>query len=664
MTGSRLTLSRVTEAALDMLLSSRRTIAILLLGISLVTALVPLNPLFPVIGLDPSWMYALNEASGLHLAFGSEIISTFGPYAALFTHVYDPRIDTLIIGASLLLSGLYLIVMCATFRNNGNVGYVLAASFFALAAMDRNTLFFAFPLFLALAIYRLTSAREETRCTHSSSLKLCTVVVAGAMGSGLLCLSKGSMIPYSWLMLALCAVLLTHRKQAYPATLLLISYAIAISLFWMISGQSLIDVPAYFASTLEVISGYTDGMSSQGSPLECIGYIAISLLTLLLLWIEHSGANRLFLGLASAIFYFFSFKAGFTRHDGFACDGISMLRPGHVGTAAWGLLLIGVCAPAIFKSYARQWISCLLGQLGCTLLIDSYGPANPAAAIHQLQATQNFALEGARARLGMGVITQPPITRYLRHNTLVRNHLDIDGHEGTWDLYSYDQAFLLAHDVQWNPRPAFQSYFAYTPRLLQTNADHLRGAEAPDNIVFKVQTIDYRYPTLDDGLSWPYLMGLYAPAKRLNHDFLLLERRAVDDPQRKVVLPNYSPARIVRLGQRVEVPSGTDLRYARLHFSKTLVGKAMSAAYKTPILMIRVELANGHKANYRLIPGITEAGFLLSPAIDSSEKFAFAAIGKMDVLRPFQVVAFTLLAGENGNLAWHDEVEFSLSGSG
>ena len=663
MTGSRFTTLRATEATPEMLRSCRRTIAVLLLGISLVTALVPLNPVFPVIGLDPSWMYALNEASSQHMAFGSAIMSTFGPYASLFSHVYDPRIDALIIGTSLLLSILYLLVMLATFRNNGSHGYVLAALFFALAAMDRNILFFALPLFLALAIYSLTSASEETRCSHSSPLQLNIVVVAGAMGSGLLCLSKGSMIPYSWLMLALCVIWLIYRKHIYPATLLFISHAMAIPLFWLISGQLLIDVPAYFASSLEIISGYTDAMSSQGPSLECIGYVAITLLTLLLLWIEHSGVNRLFLGLVSAIFYFFSFKAGFTRHDGLAFDGISMLRPGHVGTAAWGLLLMGVCAPVIFKSSVRRWLAGLLGLSGCTLLIGAYGPANPTAAIHQLKTTQSFALEGVRARLGKGVITQPPIARYLRHNALVRDHLDIDGHEGTWDLYSYDQAFLLAHGVQWNPRPAFQSYFAYTPRLLQANAEHLRGPDAPDNIVFKVQTIDYRYPTLDDGLSWPYLMGLYAPTKRLDHDFLLLERRAANDPHTKIELPIYSPARTIRLGQRVELPTGADLRYARLNFSKTLVGKAMSVAYKAPILMIRVELADGHKATYRLIPGITEAGFLLSPAIDSSDKFAFAATGQLDALRPFQVVAFTLLTGENGNLAWHDEVEFSLSGS-
>ena len=637
--------------------------SIALLGLSLLSAIVPFNPSLPRTGLDPSWIQGVGIASSQNMAFGSAIVSPFGPYAALFTHAYDPLLDAFTIRIALVLAALYLLVTLAAFRDGNGIGYLLAATFFALTAMDRNILFFALPILLALAIYRLAAVGDRIGIAPSSSWQLNVIVVAGAMGSALLCLSKGSMIPYSWLMLALCAGWLAYRKQAFPAVLLLISYVIAIFLFWIIAGQSLIDLATYFSSTFEIISGYTDALSSPGPSMEWIGYLVISFATLLLLWVEHAGANRIFLGLVAGTFYFISFKAGFTRHDGLIFDGTSILLPGHAGTAAWALLLIGVCAPVFFNSRAKRWIAGLLGLAGCTLLIGTYGPANPVVAANHVLATQTSAIEGVRARLGLEAVARPPAARYRRHNVLARTHLDIGGHKGNWDLYSYDQAFLFAHGVQWNPRPAFQSYFAYTPRLLQANAEHLRGPDAPDNIVFKVQTIDYRYPTLDDGLSWPYLMGLYAPTKRLDHDFLLLERRAANDPHTKIELPIYSPARTIRLGQRVELPTGADLRYARLNFSKTLIGKAMSVAYKAPILMIRVELADGHKATYRLIPGITEAGFLLSPAIDSSDKFAFAATGQLDALRPFQVVAFTLLTGENGNLAWHDEVEFSLSGS-
>ncbi|MDR2058321.1 MAG: hypothetical protein LBP83_08620, partial [Dysgonamonadaceae bacterium] len=38
------------------------------------------------------------------------------------------------------------------------------------------------------------------------------------------------------------------------------------------------------------------------------------------------------------------------------------------------------------------------------------------------------------------------------------------------DVFPYDIALLYAYDLNWSPRPVFQSYSAYTPVLDQINA--------------------------------------------------------------------------------------------------------------------------------------------------------------------------------------------------
>ncbi|WP_192561945.1 hypothetical protein [Pseudomonas gozinkensis] len=64
---------------------------------------IPPNPTVPMEVLDNSWMFGMNQATAQHLAFGRDIIFTFGPYASIYTKEYHPATDLL-----MLLGGTYL----------------------------------------------------------------------------------------------------------------------------------------------------------------------------------------------------------------------------------------------------------------------------------------------------------------------------------------------------------------------------------------------------------------------------------------------------------------------------------------------------------------------------------------------------------------------------
>src|SRR5260363_363859 len=95
---------------------------------------------------------------------------------------------------------------------------------------------------------------------------------------------------------------------------------------------------------------------------------------------------------------------------------------------------------------------------------------------------------------------------------------------GTTDIYSYNQSYLLAAGNLWSPRPVIQSHGAYTPKLARLNELHLLSERAPNNIVFKVEPIDGRLASLEDGLSWPILIYNYIPFK-LEKDFVYLRKK-------------------------------------------------------------------------------------------------------------------------------------------
>lgn len=80
---------------------SRSFLVLVLIGL-----LVPLYPLMPTAGLDPSWSFAMSYALKTDLTIGKDLIFTFGPYVYLYTKIYMPNTDwpSLILGGYLVFS--------------------------------------------------------------------------------------------------------------------------------------------------------------------------------------------------------------------------------------------------------------------------------------------------------------------------------------------------------------------------------------------------------------------------------------------------------------------------------------------------------------------------------------------------------------------------------
>jgi hypothetical protein len=75
--------------------------------------LLPLSPDFPNRNFDASWAYALNEAVARHLIFGRDIVLTFGPLAFIYTKMYHPATDgIMLLGSAMLGAGLPMCLSC------------------------------------------------------------------------------------------------------------------------------------------------------------------------------------------------------------------------------------------------------------------------------------------------------------------------------------------------------------------------------------------------------------------------------------------------------------------------------------------------------------------------------------------------------------------------
>jgi hypothetical protein len=208
------------------------------------------------------------------------------------------------------------------------------------------------------------------------------------------------------------------------------------------------------------------------------------------------------------------------------------------------------------------------------------------------------------------------------------------------DAYPWDQVVILAYGLRYAPRPVFQSYSAYTPALAEMNAAHLLNRCAADNLLFALRTLDRRYPSLDDGRSWPELLTRYS-AQSVTKDFVLLEKSTTPGEYHLVPLKDS----LIRFAKPVALPAATNGPvWAELEINKTPLGSLTAALYKPPTLVLAVSLQDGQQLYCRLVPGMARAGFLLSPFISDNASFVALAAHDERGLADATVVSMTVFA--------------------
>jgi hypothetical protein len=240
-----------------------------------------------------------------------------------------------------------------------------------------------------------------------------------------------------------------------------------------------------------------------------------------------------------------------------------------------------------------------------------------------------------------------------------RNECSLPPIQGTVDSYSVDQRYIVAMHWPYRPRPVIQSYSAYTPELAEMNAAHLRGDGAPENILFRITTVNGRFPPLDDGLSWPELFTRY-DIQTVERTFVLMKRSAAP---REFHLTPISDTTL-HFGETLPVPPASrGPIWAQMEINPTLFGRIISTLYKPPAVSLKFALRDGLKLQRHLVPGMTRSGFVLSPLIARTVPFAMLASTRWQRdLADVEVVSLSVGAKDGSPLAayYHDPIRVRL----
>ena len=626
---------------------TRRSL-LLLGGLLLLTSLLAFTPIVPTIipnaGLDHSWRLAMNQAVAQGLVFGRDIIFTFGPYAELFTHYYHPAThpSALLLGAllglghgALLLMRLreqpshwrwthvgfatkpWMIIGLHRFTN----GWLCCYAAFLLLVDSGDALFFSYPLLVALTACMETAPwPANSNPVRFPGRRLGYLLAIALLGA--LPLIKGSFLPLTLMAVATGSLLHWLHGERSIATLFILLPTATLLLLWQLAGQPLSALPDYFHMLAPVTSGYAEAMAVWGPPGHIFSYLLIGTGMLYAAGraTELPPLHRAIPLLTVGFFLFITFKAGFVRHE-----------PWHLLIIGSGLVLLMLAVNSSGMTQASPVMALLTVLMFISMHSRTTGAAHPhPAPVASLRGiaegkfagleerfTERLQQIGAEAALPLS--TDDPLGIYVSDLRDPPEAAPLPKLAGTTDIYPHDLAELIASGNSWSPRPVPQSYAVYSPILARLNENHLRGQQAPDNIIFRVGPfiIDERFPTLEDGLSWPTLLSHYTPF-RSDAKYLYLKKRVAPAGMNRTTVLQGS----YQLGEKVTLPATNPMLFAEIELPPTLWGRLSMLLFKPDPLYIEVTLVNGENKAYRFIPSMARTGFVLSPLVESTVEFA------------------------------------------
>ena len=581
----------------------------LLFQISLLALLIliftPFYPDMPTLGLDPSWRFGINQAAAKGLIFGREVVFTYGPYASIFTRNYHPGTDQLMICGSLYLSFSFWVALFCLSEYGRQHRITVAAMVLVLSIASPDSQFFLYPLLAGIFCTKLFKSPAICGAAKISSWTCLSVLF---FPFGLLSLIKGSILFLCIAVVAISILLLCTSRRFWDSLAVVLSSLAGVSFFWVLAGQSIVNLPHFFYSNALIAQGYSEAMGTMSpSPegtLEIVSYLLGGCGLLVPIILERTTKLT---GLAHVISLFLLyllivFKASFVRHDNF-----------HAIIAGASLILGTLSLTLVLKTRIQNYF--LIFSLIIGFMIAA--PYLSKTPFQTLSEKYRSTLMGLGYRLSDANKFR---TEYLKTLDSMQLESKLPKILGSTDIYPINLSGLISSDLAWSPRPVFQSYSAYTASLATMNRDHLAGPRGPDNIFFLMEPIDLRLPALDDGPSWPVFLSNYRLIKVAEGGNSVLLQKASDSNHGL----NMSPVSVGTFSFDEEIPvrARDELIFTTLKIRPTHLGRLRQLFFRPPQLDISLQMAGGEAVTYRMIPGIAESGFLISPVIFSPPEFA------------------------------------------
>jgi hypothetical protein len=591
------------------------------------------------LNLDKSWELALSYLFRHHAQAGRDYLFTYGPLGAFYGRSYDPGTYWWKYAWEILLKlSLAVLVLLAVRRMPGK-GWKVVYCLLFLGFLGENRGDTLFPhLMLAGALLLCAPLRFSPGLVPFLFLLV------------ILSLVKFSIFVLSALYVLVFVAYFVTSRQRGIALLTLAVPGMSLLGVWVVLGQSPGNLVAYLRGSLQLTEGYTAGMAMEGNPTELYLALAtgsVALLVIACFDVRQTPSRAVVVILFVLVGLFQQWKSAFVRHDQHSYSFfvyamlvpflLPLAFPGAESAPRWRAGITAVC---VVQGMAGYQLSTQIPVVDAPFLL---GPAK-------------------RLMTNLGVVLQPvrwkntldaSRANYPKELFLPRIQKQVGS--ASIDLFTENQSILLINNLNYRPRPVLQSSSAYTRYLLELNATFLRSADAPEYLLLAWISIHSRLPTLEDNQALTVIFQRYEPLF-VEGEFLLLRRRARHSEQRPSA-GDLALERDLPFGTPLQLsPSASPWQTLAVRIRYSWWGRFRAFFYKPPPVFITVRAANGRTDTFRLIPAMSEDGFLLNPLVRNRE----------DMLKLFsgaeldRVESFVITRAESGPRSYESDFQVTL----
>ena len=555
-------------------------------------------------GLFSAIYFFAKGLSGEKLHLGADFMFPYGPMLYWKYNLYWPGLYWyglvckyfFLLAFSIALSELY---------NRKESFKLRQICIIALAAiwtiwLGTDAIYYCYIILLGL-IY----INNATKVSKLSSFILITELV-------ILSLSKFTFMILAIALMAINLYGATKRKNLlFP----LVIYLFVFTIFWfLICKQSLIDIPNYYRSSMELASYFGNAMSLGwlDDATTLVQVIIGILSSLCLLWIvwdftkssnRHLSSNSLLIYFVFCIFILF--KHGFTRHDAHAAHFSCTLVFVFIFLATYYSEHINTLKNKKIVKYTI--FLCILTNF---LIVNYWYPVTSDRSFVGLNLRTIYDKSTGLIMAPLGMLHYDSQLHQLFDSRV--NEFKVKVGEvprgATIDAWPDNSALAIFSSGTYSPRPMPFAFSAYSPYLTNANADFINGIKAPDFYIFEVSSIDGHLPTNDDPLSWIALFKNYKIYSIMG-DRLLLKKREI----KREFVPRDGGSIGAKFDERIDFPRTKNILLIDVKLEKNILGKIVSFIYKLPDVLLTTYNENGVESNFKFVPGISK--FIISPQV-------------------------------------------------
>ncbi|MEE2853921.1 MAG: hypothetical protein VX424_14890 [Actinomycetota bacterium] len=420
------------------------------------------------IGLDQSWEAGLALARMHHLAWGPQIVYTYGPLGFLQSTAYYSFDQSLLasIYQPLVLAALFLGITAALRQRHAPMTSLLGAFFTTGVTAVLYIEFWLnpglkYPELLVLAAFVWAAVPMlQHGPTRSTVFTTCCALGAVAGLQLLVKVNTGIAI----VAIALAASLLLGWKEIGRHCATLAAFAMSTLVWWVLAGQRPQDLPTWLRYGAAIVSGYSDGMALPLSAFTIIA-VVMSLAWIAALWVMYARAraeiSRSFVVLVTLVTLI--------------TDRSAVGRPAHLFLLL-GLIVVGIAITPLSKIARRVFVvlavAVVVVALGAERAVLSatgdhthdrivaavQAPGQAVDRLLTLATPGKFGKRIDQAKARQRALYAVP-ERFVKTIGSETVHIDPDEASAAW-----------AYGMAWRPAPIFQAHQAYMPSLDDLNS--------------------------------------------------------------------------------------------------------------------------------------------------------------------------------------------------